>query len=310
MALLFDQVIPGVVANTITSLTGVLLRERWKRRAESPKSGQSDATLVTDATLRRAAAAYAKGLAVVGRRDVDRIKSFLVSSEVESIVRRMFSTRWTPEAETDPDARLESLRRVFLLGLAGHLGKTEAEVAPLASRIFDALLAACDEALAKLASSGTMGPQEVRMAARHRMIVGELAAIEKHLQALTASGGSTAMAFREFHRRYRAQVAARHAHITPPDFDSFRKVKIDDLYVPSLFAPASQKGVGFPSPVAADAFLAGAFRAVILGSPGAGKSTFMQKLTHDMASDGDVWSVGGRKLTPFLVVLRLKGVGG
>ncbi|GAB2815109.1 NACHT domain-containing protein [Lentzea nigeriaca] len=88
-----------------------------------------------------------------------------------------------------------------------------------------------------------------------------------------------------FAARLRDQVVALHNRIRLPHVGVSRSVRYDQLYVkPTLTSPDVTLGV--PGE-----------RVVVLGDPGAGKSTLAAKFAHDTAANGS-----GR--VPFLLVLR------
>ncbi|SDH36278.1 NACHT domain-containing protein [Lentzea fradiae] len=91
--------------------------------------------------------------------------------------------------------------------------------------------------------------------------------------------------FHTFASRMRKQIVALHDKIRLPHIGVSRAVRYDQLYVrPNL--DVEDVRLGAPGD-----------RSVILGDPGAGKSTFAAKLAHDIAS-------GDSQQVPFLVVLR------
>src|SRR5205823_1797688 len=55
-------------------------------------------------------------------------------------------------------------------------------------------------------------------------------------------------------------------------------------------------------------FTASAYRGVVLGNPGGGKTTFVRKITHDLSLPNDPGLFAGRRLTPLFVVLREFGI--
>ena len=125
----------------------------------------------------------------------------------------------------------------------------------------------------------------------------EVAAIG-HVAAMAARNGqllgklTDTAACREAAHRLRAQVATMHAELRMPHTGVSRSVPWDQLYVESM--PYDLFGRFTP---VRDLAQAGG-RLVVLGDPGAGKSTLAAKLAHDLAADPDGTEV------PFLVVLR------
>lgn len=93
--------------------------------------------------------------------------------------------------------------------------------------------------------------------------------------------------FHSYAGQLRSRIAAMHGEMRLPHIGVSRSVPYDELYV----RPALSPGI-----TVADLVLPGR-RTVLLGDPGAGKSTLAGKLTHDIALDA-----GDR--VPFLLVLR------
>lgn len=92
--------------------------------------------------------------------------------------------------------------------------------------------------------------------------------------------------FHEYARRLRAQIVAAHAEMRLPHIGVSRSVPYRELYVrPTLEPNLSVEDLSLPGR-----------RTVLLGDPGAGKSTLASKLAHDLALSND--------RVPFLLVLR------
>jgi hypothetical protein len=103
--------------------------------------------------------------------------------------------------------------------------------------------------------------------------------------------------FHEFARQLRAQVVAVHGHMRLPHLGVSRSVPYDQLYVEPVLRPELER-YEVPDPTA---LAVSGRRSVILGDPGAGKSTLAAKLAHDIASD---LVPGAEGRVPFLLVLR------
>jgi hypothetical protein len=116
----------------------------------------------------------------------------------------------------------------------------------------------------------------------------------------------------QFAQAYLQEMAARNADLVPQHFDMQMRVTLNDLYVAPRFlainddvtrlAPMNEKfdlyaqEVTFPLSHA----LRRMYRSVVLGSPGAGKTTLTQKIIHDLCSE-----VGtANACIPFLITLR------
>ncbi|MEU5725044.1 NACHT domain-containing protein [Micromonospora sp. NPDC047738] len=103
--------------------------------------------------------------------------------------------------------------------------------------------------------------------------------------------------FHIFAKRLREQVVALHGELQLPHLGSRKTVPYDQLYVDP---PLEIQDM----PIAASSLpemLSATGRLVVLGNPGAGKSTMATKLAYDTAA-GNAW--GETQLVPFLVILR------
>lgn len=117
-----------------------------------------------------------------------------------------------------------------------------------------------------------------------------------------------------FLRHYASVMHSRTGYLVPASLDSHRRVPIEDLYVPPRFVATSTEKFGPISSsitkgekveVDLDRVIRRAYRTVVLGDPGAGKSTLAQKLAHDFSDpklfdllSSDEWFV------PFIVTVR------
>jgi NACHT domain len=125
-----------------------------------------------------------------------------------------------------------------------------------------------------------------------------LNSVEPRLQFLDSLDSTRP--FLEFENELRLQVAASHRSIKTPHLGSGVQVNGEDVYVEPLFSERSTKLENIP----ASEFTAQIDRTVVLGDPGAGKSSFSAALCHRVASRYEDRPVGGRLLTPILVTLR------
>ncbi|MGC4891208.1 NACHT domain-containing protein [Micromonospora sp. DT227] len=155
----------------------------------------------------------------------------------------------------------------------------------VASVVMDALVVACESALAQLKRLDQLSVIEV--------------ASRAHVAAMGARNGRLLKDIEELslhHEqgdRLRSQVAAAHATIRLAHIGMSRTFSWEKLYV----APSLSSNQKAGEHVAFGRLTRIGERSVILGNPGAGKSTLASKLAHDVAST-DCGQV------PYLVVLR------
>jgi hypothetical protein len=297
-----QNVVLGVLSNGLTTLIAHLGRKGGKLLVgkELYQRIKREETALYP-ILKRATEAVAEGIEWNGPPRMEEICLFLSSPEVEAIVRQMYSAKLVREREQNS---LELIRREFLTSFSLYVGLEEEKLASLSQHLLDTLIEGCEQVLHMAIDDGILSAHEAKSASRHRMILGELAAIQKNLVLLTAQKISNHKAILEFEKKYRKQVEFRHGHIIPPHFDAARKLPIDALYVkPSFLTTPKKKGEESQLLNTRD-FLSVIYRAVLLGNPGGGKSTFASKLCYDLAIRYEERLCGGREITPILVVLR------
>ncbi|HYP56421.1 MAG TPA: NACHT domain-containing protein [Solirubrobacterales bacterium] len=130
-----------------------------------------------------------------------------------------------------------------------------------------------------------------------------LSSVEPRVQLLDQL--SSIRPFLEFESQLRLQVAASHSSLIAPHLGREIRAARDAVYVPPDFRPwRSRDGDEL---VASADLMARIDRTVVLGDPGAGKSSFGGSVCHHLATAYDDRLVGGRLLTPLMVAVREYG---
>jgi hypothetical protein len=235
--------------------------------------------------------------------DVHKLAAFLKSPEPESCCRQLFSSRTLyPSGNADHTAAISDEFRLAFIRFFDSDTPTSRK---LANDVFGYLIRGCDRLLSLATDHGILAAHERLSSLRHRLVLDELTNIKASVQRLAATR-ATAEEILTFEQSYRAQVASRHSHITPPHLDVARKIPIDELYTKPRVSTWTG-GESQPVDLSFDALLSRAYRFVLLGQPGGGKSTFALKLCHDLSNRYEERLVGNRALTPILVILREYG---
>ncbi|MBI2912868.1 MAG: NACHT domain-containing protein [Chloroflexi bacterium] len=292
-----QSVVAGMLANVLTGLLGKVFDDR-DAEAEFIDALAGDGELA--AILEEGAEATAEDTDLTSRVPQETLRDFLLSPEVETLLRQLVASRLITEEKPSD----ETLKGEFEAMLAIHLACSQPEIQDLAAKVFRALLRSCERALALAVDNGVLSAHEAMSAARHRAVVGELQALNKNLALVTSAKSADIKGILTFEQKYRSAVGARHAYIVPPHFDAARKLSIDQLYVAPGFVRRSSEPGEEHSPIQAARFLRSAYRSVILGHPGGGKSTFALKVCHYLATQYTERLFGGRLVTPILVILR------
>jgi hypothetical protein len=250
--------------------------------------------------IQKAAEAVSERIKCYEPAEIDQICLFLTSAEAEVIVRQIYAAKLSGSQQQS----FELIREEFLTSFSLYTNIPKDELQDSANLILDDLIEGCEEALQIAIDQGRLSAHEAKSAFRNQILLDEIAAIKKNLDLLTAPQKPDIQAILKFEETYRQQVGERHKHITPPYLDAARKLPINRLYVcPNFVTTSTNKGQERKTLNMPD-FLGGIYRAVLLGNPGGGKSTFTLKLCHVLATCYSERLFAGREVTPILVVLR------
>jgi hypothetical protein len=185
--------------------------------------------------------------------------------------------KWQEEARS-------GVREAVRQGLRHGVGFSGQRLLPITDLVFDALVVACQRASAEI--TGSHVDPSVLAAASH---IGVMAARNGRLLAKVKS----LTGFHELASRLRAQVTSLHGELRIPHIGLVRSVPWEQLYVEPVLAAEREQD---PEP-SIERLAEPGQRLVILGDPGAGKSTLATKLAFDIAASDPAQ-------VPFLVVLR------
>jgi hypothetical protein len=223
----------------------------------------------------------------------DLLRDFLTSPEAASCVRLLFVARVHAS-----DATTEELRAAFVRAFERTLPGIDSRHP---ERLFGALASSAERTLEVATRTGDPAAGHALETVRFRKLSEELAGLRLALESLQRTENDDISAALEWESRFRPQVIARHGTIIPPTFDAVERVPIEDIYVESSFrVPATADALEHV--LSSQQLAARIDRTVVLGDPGAGKSTFAQKLAYDLARSAA--SVPGGALVPLLITLK------
>jgi hypothetical protein len=313
------SVLLGVLSSGLTSLIALSGKEVGKHLIgkENLQKWEQEKTALQP-LLHRAVCCVADEAGWTETRGEEIVALFLRTPEVEEIVRQIYSTHIVHNGNENK-ANIQLLGEIFAklfvdfiaaypLDVILNFSKSGRTIASV-SYLFEALLEGCHLALHSAVDQGVLAGHEALSAFRHNIIQSEIAGIRKKLDFFIAQQQLSVQAILDFEKKYRQQVSHRHGYITPPNFDSARRLPIDELYVSPDFAVASSKNQAPEKEILnLQTFLTRIYRVVLLGNPGGGKSTLSHKVCHDIAEHYSQRLFAGREqLTPILVVLRNYG---
>jgi NACHT domain-containing protein len=226
--------------------------------------------------------------------DLVKIEEALNRPEVRELLRELFV--FNAGSQPDGVGKAREAFDLFFRDAVPSVGEGDASI------VFDILLEAADGVLAAAVQDGSLSALDTRSAFRQRIVLDHVQALERRLDLLRTAPVSLSE-IDAFERGLRNEATERFGNITPPDFHSAPRVPIDALYVvPSLErltdGPSDMTQVDYRD------WLEEIDRSVVLGNPGAGKSTLAKKICYDLARDDDPALLGRRVITPVIVTLK------
>jgi GTPase SAR1 family protein len=232
---------------------------------------------------------------LAGGLESERVSEFLRSPEARKVVRQIFAT--------DGKSREEVAREFHQLWRVRAGDDAAADPAGL-DRLFGALVSLCDRSLEKAVEAGSLTALGARQVRHHAEISGSLSSIEQTLRVLADAPELDAREVDEYAAEYRRMLRLHTRTITPPALDAARRVPADSIYVPAYLEEIDAMSPLLPYKGFAETF----FHSVVLGDPGAGKTTLVKKIAADLAAD--TLSLDGRPpgQVPIIVSLRAFGL--
>ena len=302
-----SAIILNLFSSTLYSLVGQVGKSGEKNAEQRKRETQA-----LQPTLQSALDRVSEEVDLQGVDNQGPICLFLSSPEAEAIIRQVYSAELL---DGDNQNTVDAIRSEFLASLSRVLVSRDGELRELSHKLFDALIKGCHEVLVVAIDQGILPAHEAMSNFRFHILHDEIAALHRKIDLFSLKSQPDYKAILAFEETYRNQVRSRHWFIIPPNFDVARKVPINDIYVQSRFTRAALKNVNdrnraTHSPqeiISVDRLLPNAYRLVILGNPGGGKSTFSTKLCYDLASRYNERLFGSRQLTPIFIVLREYG---
>lgn len=220
------------------------------------------------------------------------VAAVLSEKRVVPLVRNVLFATIVQDQEENLSIAEDSLRRHLSSKFSPLCGNEAAE--ELSEHITERFVAYADAivvALQKSDPSLLVQFQQMTILKRISSVLDNINA--QHDAVIRASSADFSEKSEKFLKEYRKAAAERHGYITPPDFETNRKIAIEQLYVPPRihFAPDEAATIDM------EHFLRAVDRTVILGDPGGGKSTLSAFITTRAANDP-------KGKLPFHVTLR------
>jgi len=240
--------------------------------------------------------------------EVTKLAKFLRTEEAQVYMRTIVTALLTNQMSVYQDAFIAQLSGLLRL----VVGLSDVRADSCAEPTYVILRDSAERAVKQITFTAPQEMSRIQQLAWHEAQAGSLSGLMETSWLLNRRTPSDMAAIHKFARDYCRIIHTHHQYIVPPHLDDKRRVPIDDLYITPRFnaneirfhALTTRSTEDRPQ-LPFDRLLRRLYRAVVLGDPGAGKSTLAQKLTFDFS--GPDWADnenGGRLCIPFLVTLR------
>ncbi|MGA5302531.1 NACHT domain-containing protein [Nucisporomicrobium flavum] len=230
---------------------------------------------------------------------IEGLRDYLLSPDAANVAHQIYLARSLEHKGRDPQELLAACREQVRLGLRHRTGLREGLLFEASEAAYDTLLSATHDAWAELGGAGVL-PSMIDFTLAGRVT----AAAIRNAEVLRSI--EKVSSFHRFETELRGQLTEAHGEMRLPHAGSSRSVPYAELYIePHLSrlrrdVHGRQHGLDAYPPagefIDISDVLAQGGQLVVLGAPGAGKSTLAAKLTHDLAAEGG--------LLPFLVIMR------
>ncbi|AKB81689.1 hypothetical protein MSBR3_1111 [Methanosarcina barkeri 3] len=256
----------------------------------------------------------------IGKIKRDDIYRFLKSPEVESIVRQIYAVKMYP-LETciiEKNVSFEDIKKEFNLLFSQYIGTNEKNDSKIASKIFTVLITGCEITLDKAINMGELSAHEAKSKYRFKILTDQLDTVNKNIEFLSGRHQPSTREIHRFIEKYCEVIKKRFEIIRSESYTNIRPF-IDDIYVCPNFLlkkemrsdsesdeslDLTSKYYNYQGLINIDQLLPNLYRVVLLGDPGAGKSTFAQKISYDIVTKSLEKVCPGNCDVPIIVTLR------
>jgi NACHT domain len=287
------QILSNLVISAVSRGAAVTARAGWhglRRAAIAQNLGAAESVLTSVERIEAVLSADSQP-----GTSAANIEAFLESPEFALVLRQLVEFERGGASNVDA---LHSIRREFEHLAVARL--RDLELATALSQVVYESVHSCWEAV------GRGVRERGRPQGRRAWELDVRGPMAQNIDVFSKRAAEDLIALIEFEDKYRSQVGDRHRDVIPPYVESVRRVPIDDIYVPARLSPPDLPAR--VNSISLREFLADLpDRSVVLGSPGAGKSTMAAKICHDLATNYHSKLAADRLLTPVLVLLREYG---
>jgi len=289
---IIETVILGVIGNVTTQLFG----KGYEKFSQAVQKDRAFIQIV-DPVL--------KVLKLDEKTEVHKIEEFLRSTEVENVIGQIYSSEIIGKYKEKNIAIIkQEFKNLFRL----HINIKEKRADEISDVLFEALFTICIKLYDENIKKGSLYAHDRLEQIRYQFIVNSLENLQENLKFLRTKDSPTIQQYLHFEKKYRQEIVTRYECIRPPHFETAEKIPLDQLYVKPNFSSSLDYVGGKGDTISTDDFISNIYLFVVLGDPGAGKTTFAQKICYDFGRGFGKSKYFGRDLTPILVVLRDYGI--
>ncbi len=188
-----------------------------------------------------------------------------------------------------------------------HVG-SDPKLDKVSDIIFEALINITVKIYHESIKKGSIYAHEKLDQIRHQFILNSLENLQENIELLLSKNAATIQDYLDFEEKYRKDIEERFGSFRSPHLENAERIPLDDLYVTPNFSSSLEYKGEKRDVIAYENLVSNIYRSVILGDPGAGKTTFAHKVCYDFSRGFGKSKFSGRDLTPILVVLRDYGI--
>lgn len=301
-----NGLILGVLGNILTDLVKFPVKQFRKKQKSSTQSLRIEAGKPEN-IIQKSLENYTETAEFDEERHFEELILFLQSEEVANVIRQMFGYYIYEEMGDEPRSTITGLRSAFIYEYNNYFEEYSQKLSIDALReLFDKLTNATEIMFSNEVQSGNLAAHDALDKFRHLQQMGQLHEIQKEIKRLKRAGEISVKKILEFEKAYREQVLEIHGRIMPPSFGDTRKVPIDKIYVTPFFFAKDSHYFRFidGEPTGLYELIEDIEKTLILGNPGAGKTTLTDKLCYELSAQYGKLLIRGKRLTPVHIILR------
>jgi len=226
----------------------------------------------------------------------EELALFVSLQEIHLLIKNILTAQYFPAKKR---FLINDIKTIFFNLFKERLDPTSSHVA-IAEKLWELLIHSIEGVLNLQILNGSLVALDTKDTVKFKILAEQLESIKADTKAILNIRNTDLPELRRFEDAYKLEVANRCDEIKPFQSRVTKKLPLEQLYVsPKVLLQAKGKG----QPIPFDEFAGQIHRSVLLGDPGAGKSTLSKKICVANGKPG-IASRVERNNTIFLVILR------